>query len=416
MKLKDETGLALPLILVVVFVLTVLGTTLYMLSTTETRQVLHDENKMKAHYLARSGAHAVASKIINNPDIADALVNAGASEPYYYGDGHYRVEVAYMDVANPEESKIVVKSTGVVNNISQSIDVTIEKVDIDAAVYAKDFHICGSGGKGITNTGDGDADVVYGGGDLDDMDPDTRSHLEDLIKHGELREGPFNFAPVVLPCADPELVEVFDSCPGLPGGVYNGGTIRDSKYFEHINIRNRDDLNIHPEPGENILIKADKIDIASGTGKDPSTIVTLEGGSIVAIVIDGEFNNRRNILVRAGEEGDDPEGGHLLIYVKDYPFNGGGNVEIGVQGNAAINFYILKDGTLDLRGTQNFEGSIYGPEAESIQRGNATIIGWIIANKVEGRGGLAVQFKRISTINTSMSLDFYSEERWRYLD
>jgi len=413
MKLKDETGLALPLILVVVFVLTVLGTTLYMLSTTETRQVLHDENKMKAHYLARSGAHAVASKIINNPDIADALVNAGASEPYYFGDGHYRVEVAYMDGANPDESKIVVKSTGVVNNISQSIDVTIEKVDIDAPVYGRSLNISGAGGEGIRG-----GDVIYGGGDLDDLDPAMRDNIESLLKDGVLREGPFNFASVVLPCADTEL-EAFGSCPAGPvvfEDIHGGNSvveINDSVYYDEIEIGNNDDLKISPVNGDNILIKADQIDI----GNNALTTVTLTGGSIVAIVVDGEINNRGHILVQAGEEGDDPEGGHLLIYVKDYNKGfGDGNRRIDVDGNVAINFYILADGTLNISGTPNFTGSIYGPDAKSIQRGNAAVVGWIIANEVESSGGMDVQFLRIPTINTSMSLDFYSEERWRYLD
>jgi hypothetical protein len=72
---KNEAGAALPLVLVIVIGLSVFAFTLLMFSMNETKQVALDENQMKAHYIARSGAHALASYIIKNPDDIEMFFN-----------------------------------------------------------------------------------------------------------------------------------------------------------------------------------------------------------------------------------------------------------------------------------------------------------------------------------------------------
>ena len=71
---KGEKGSALITVLIVMGVLTVLGAALMHYSMTDNLQVFNDEKRMQAHYLARSGAEAVADYIMKNPENADELL------------------------------------------------------------------------------------------------------------------------------------------------------------------------------------------------------------------------------------------------------------------------------------------------------------------------------------------------------
>ena len=60
MVLKNEHGWAMPLVLMVIVVITLLGTALWAYSMADLKQVTREEKRMQAYYLARSGAELVA--------------------------------------------------------------------------------------------------------------------------------------------------------------------------------------------------------------------------------------------------------------------------------------------------------------------------------------------------------------------
>ena len=126
MLFKDERGIALPVVLMVMIVLSVLGTALWQYSTADTVQVTVDEKKMQAYYLARAGAEATAQYIRNNPSSAATLINDPKTDPMYmsdgtndYGNGTYEVDVT----GDPNNVKI--ESTGTVNDVKQTVVITL---------------------------------------------------------------------------------------------------------------------------------------------------------------------------------------------------------------------------------------------------------------------------------------------------
>jgi type II secretory pathway component PulK len=71
---KEKRGSAIITVLIVMGVLTLLGAAILQYSVNDNLQVHNDEKRMQAHYLARSGAEAVANYIMNHSDEVDELV------------------------------------------------------------------------------------------------------------------------------------------------------------------------------------------------------------------------------------------------------------------------------------------------------------------------------------------------------
>ncbi|MBS3898093.1 MAG: pilus assembly PilX N-terminal domain-containing protein [Dethiobacter sp.] len=71
---KNEKGLALPLVLLIMLTVSLLGVTVWQYSVTDTIHVALDADRMQAHYLARSGADALAEFIVRNPSRATEMI------------------------------------------------------------------------------------------------------------------------------------------------------------------------------------------------------------------------------------------------------------------------------------------------------------------------------------------------------
>jgi len=438
MKLKDETGLAFPLVLIVVLVLTILGVTLYTFSRTETSQVLLDENKMKAHYIARSGAHAVAGYIIENPGetiinsegqevpVLDALAEAGESEQYSFAGGYYRVEVGKVNNDNngdedDNKEKYVVKSTGTYNNVSQRIEVTVENVGVSGALYANKITVTGGGGAEVIG-----GDIIAGGTEGVDY---SKEDVEGLLTgDDELRNYSYPFEPVILPCEDGKIgfsgcnTWDFASNADPETGDYDenddlvipdvGSSAPHEVRYRNIDIGNPGSLTIEPPVGEDLLLRAEHIRVHNA----PIT-VKLGGDNTVYIVADHfEFSD---IYVESVEGNE--EGGFLVIYAHIFENTGNQN-DVVIDSNCNLNVYIYDDehgegGTFDIRGVPHFKGAVYAPTAGAVLTGTAQVTGWIITDEITFTGGGhgGIDQSDIEMRDTSLNFDFFNIERWRYV-
>ena len=127
---KGEKGSALITVLIVMGVLTVLGAALMHYSMTDNLQVFNDEKRMQAHYLARSGAEAVADYIMKNPENADELLGK-ETEPVELGKGTFQVEVTKRD-----NGELLIESTGDVDGFIRTVKLTLEPHSLgDYAVF-----------------------------------------------------------------------------------------------------------------------------------------------------------------------------------------------------------------------------------------------------------------------------------------
>lgn len=120
--LKNDRGSALVLVLILMMVMTILGTSLLATAFASTKMTMHQENSMKAYFLAESGARTIAEHIINTPaiNIADIL-SSQETEPISIGGGTVTLDIQEID------SNLVITSNSIVNGVSNQATVILEK-------------------------------------------------------------------------------------------------------------------------------------------------------------------------------------------------------------------------------------------------------------------------------------------------
>ncbi len=140
---KNEKGWALPLVLIVIVVITILGSTLWLISMTDLKQVSIEKNRMQAHYYARSGAELVATKVIFN----------GHGDPVFESEGG-EVNITDLEIESinvsfngnqlndkitikvyKENEVVVIESTGIDDGIEEKLKLKISKVGNERFEY-----------------------------------------------------------------------------------------------------------------------------------------------------------------------------------------------------------------------------------------------------------------------------------------
>ena len=119
MYLKNEKGSSLTLVLIVMVVLTVLGSTLLFFNSSEARQTIREEKKTQAYYIARSGVETVLDYILNNPDKIENLntkININETE---LGNGKFKVKIS------KSAEKVIIKSIGIVDNVENEVSLIL---------------------------------------------------------------------------------------------------------------------------------------------------------------------------------------------------------------------------------------------------------------------------------------------------
>jgi type II secretory pathway pseudopilin PulG len=79
--IKNNNGIAIITAIVIFAVLSILGAAIMTVALSDTKQVVYQENQIKAHYAARAGADSVASYLIKNPSEAKKIVGVSNKNP-----------------------------------------------------------------------------------------------------------------------------------------------------------------------------------------------------------------------------------------------------------------------------------------------------------------------------------------------
>lgn len=114
--IKNETGYALVLVLVVMLALFMLGTALIGVSTSQVREAVKQQERVQAYYLAYSGANAVVEWVMNGGDVPD-----GKAGPVELDVGSFEVEVE--EVGN----QLTITSHGTVDGFKETVVVTLTR-------------------------------------------------------------------------------------------------------------------------------------------------------------------------------------------------------------------------------------------------------------------------------------------------
>lgn len=396
---QGEKGAALPLVLIILFVLTLLGTTIFMFNMAETRQVARDEDRLKAHYIARSGAHAVAAYLIDNPEVASHLASTDESMINdYFEDGEFEVLVSRVNT--DEGFEYYIKSTAWVGDLKQTITVTVRDQGVITPLIANHLDINSNS-----------AEIL--GGDVYYVDIEEIK-FPAIVIDGEIIQLKIDFDPVVLPCEDDQTVFFDDGCPVSPDVNYDTKERLDvNKSSKYKLIEMSSDIHLERVigsngelHGDNLLLKADKINLSNN-----NIDVTLDD-NIIAIVVDELVGTSSSEFIIRGS-------GHFVLYV--HKFDAPKEIKPVVESDdVSVNIFVYdKDGepgSADFSGNSYCFGTIYAPGAtvDYSGGGNRQLDGWIVADKFIGKGGIKIQHTLIDVIDTIMSLENYDIDRWRY--
>lgn len=124
---KEEKGAALALTLIVMVVLMIFGTAFLNFSLADSKFARINEDKIQAHYLARSGAQTIAEYMISDPGNALDLIGKTSQSNTQVAGGEIVVSVYNQSEGSPAVIRTYVEAKGVFRNVEQSVKVRLNR-------------------------------------------------------------------------------------------------------------------------------------------------------------------------------------------------------------------------------------------------------------------------------------------------
>jgi len=353
---KNRKGMALVLVIIVMAVLSILGAALFSLSVASAKSTAYQDKSKQAYYLARSGADAVSTHLIRNPDDDKLLLTKTSDDNSHFANGTFKVEVT------GGANLINITGTGNVSDVEKSTTAVIARLTkgemIDKAVYTN---------SNLDITGMRVEGNIQSGGNIN-----YKTNGSNAFKGGALANS-YKYIETVLPPATPPYtsqdlnvtgaVEINSSCK------LNSITIDQNKTLKIVADNKIVNIVVNSIVGNgNIVIEA------AGTGR-----VNLFVIGIMDVQTKGNINN------------DDPN--KLYIYMQE-------GSTFKMQANIKVFAYII------------------APQASAIVQSNqSTIYGALIANTLtkngsQGANGTIVFVPTTNSEKYDENLKAYKVLKW----
>jgi hypothetical protein len=139
--LKNKNGMVLPLVLIILFVLMILGVTILNISNADNRHSIYQDNKLQAHYIAKSGAQTMATYLIEKShsmsyiDINELIddISDKTSEVINFDSGDFVIKTVKRSVDGQEKLDIISKGNyrGITDTVTVTLLVSIQSEDED---------------------------------------------------------------------------------------------------------------------------------------------------------------------------------------------------------------------------------------------------------------------------------------------
>ncbi|HBX22287.1 MAG TPA: hypothetical protein DEF34_01430 [Desulfotomaculum sp.] len=354
--LRNESGFALPTAMMVMIVLTLLGTALWQYSITDTKQVAMDQNKMQAHYIARAGAEAMAEHLINKPGTTGDIISGTQNNPAIgtLENGTFEVTVT-KDAGEP----VTISATGYVNSdIKDTVTLTLEPL---SAPYIFD-------------------NVIFSHGDLDVTK--MKEIVGDLESAGDI-DAPSDYPHDVVEDSD----KVFAG-PVFPTDLNDktftiGTAITESGNYGNININSNEGDLVFDTGGNELHVMVDTISI-----KD-DILILGEGKVYLYIKYSATFDTP-NIY--------NNDANKFFIFLQD-------SCTFDVQANGVFNAFIYGPGAdvILQSGNTEFHGSI--------------IANLVVKNDPDGEdeglpSNASVIYSQVNDVDVGSIIIAYEKGRW----
>ncbi len=254
--MKNKRGSALMIVIMAFAVLMTLGTAVLAVSLAETKQVIHQEDRIKAHYAARSGAEAMASYLIKNPtEVANVISLASVNPATGTIDGRdFSITVSGSVSAPLITSKVYQTINGTTTEVG-SVRLSIKETTanlLDYSVFSNLKPKIGKDHKGNVGTNADDVDIANHTKKIDgdvtivgeQSDADA---IQDIVLSGN------TVSPIVNPVQIPTIKEAEfpalldpDTSRNLPDGttgIINNGAV--TKYrIPSIDLNGNNDFTV----------------------------------------------------------------------------------------------------------------------------------------------------------------------------
>jgi len=137
---KRNKGSALIVVIMVMTILTILGTAILNISLSETKQASYEDKRIQAHYLARAGAEATLTAW---EDADNDSKPSGTCETVYLDNSNKFVDTPstnrnFYVIVIKQGDDTVISSVGSVENVQQTVKVTIKPVTVTVPIPPQD--------------------------------------------------------------------------------------------------------------------------------------------------------------------------------------------------------------------------------------------------------------------------------------
>ena len=332
--MRNNKGIALVGVIIVMVVLMTLGTAILAVSASENRQARIQEQMIQHHYIARSGADSVASFLIDNPEELDMFIQKTKSGPIV-GEVDGRQFEVYVTGTGHE---FIIESVAYNSDGLEATRVYLTMTEfnlLDFGVFADHYLFTGQNVTITGNIGTNAPSIVFGNTPINGnitlgpgATPADITAAESKVTTGHTVNN--LSAPVVMPRANPADFPV-----PLPNGT---------------------------------------------------TVVNTDG-----LLVNGKLVRSLNRINLSGNsEFYVYGGGEVHILVTD-SISLGGTSRIRTGANTYLFLYYNNADTIDFRGTPSSNIVLYAPYATVDYRGGGTgtTYGSIIANVFQGPNSAA---------------------------
>ena len=344
--IKNNKGMVLELVLVVMAIMAILGLVFIQLSVAETLHTARDKSRMQAYYLAKSGVEATVAWMVKYPQEGKTLIGRSSDPVELAGsniNGKYIVQV----LGEVTSQELFVKGTGTVNGVSASATMTVNTGTAKWPAFDKTLYAVKDLG-GPSNAIEIIGGIAYGG---------------NLIKWKGSAE-PLNrtYPSIIFPANPPVTPGLGDDYPSI---TYLDGdlNISTAKVFDTFNVNNLT-INVGDIDGNNKSVSL----VVNNLNFEQKCTLTINGTRTLFIFVNkGTFSIATQSKVNYN---GDPE--KLIIFMgpesnftegSDYDFVGliyAPTTDITLNGNARIKGAIIgKNLTLGGNPFVNGEGVSY---------------------------------------------------------
>lgn len=414
--IQNQRGAALIFALMTLSVLLIVGTAFLSVNAADNRESIRQDDSLQAYYLAKSGATAMGTGIIDKSNSMSAgdfqtylnAITNKTSDPTYIGasGGYFKVKVV-----NDASKGLGIISTGTMGNISKTVTVWMKKTTQSPVTVIEDempIDIAAIIDSGIDMSG---SCGIYGSTYTNIDNPSNIKAKWDNKFYGDVfvsGSGTLNWSSVTSQIAGSGK-KLYTDCPkfnfDLPqfpefpelenkGDFSTNGWqtfhIAPNYYYPNITVQGSATLYIDTN-NEDCVVMCDNLNVSGSGG------IKINGTGTVFLIIRNSMSLSGSVNVSSNADnlyvfymGDDLylQGGATVLYGSFFAET----ASISVGGSARISDVIMTGGdSVSISGAVTSQ-SIYAPNASVSLSGSAQVKGIVLAEKLTMSGSTKITY------------------------